>query len=65
MDKVLYIMPNADLRVLAAVVQSICSSELAMKGILNDNGADIEPSGIQEFRDMIMKELERRKLHDK
>ena len=65
MDEVLYAMPNADIKVLAAIVQAICSNELAMRGILMQNGADIEPSGIEEFREKVFKELERRRDDDK
>lgn len=65
MDEVLYVMPTADLNVLAAIVQAMCSNELALKGILQQNGATMDPSGIDEFRAQVFKEIERRRRHDK
>lgn len=65
MDEVLQIMPTADLKVLAAIVQAMCSMELALKGILTQNGATMDPSGIEEFRSLVFKEIERRRRNDK
>lgn len=65
MDEVLYVMPDADLAVLGPIVQAMCCNELALKGILEQNGATMEPSGIQEFRDLVFKEIARRKRNDK
>lgn len=65
MDEVLRIMSNTDINVLSAIVQAICSNELAMRGILQQNGADCKTSGLQDFLDMIFKEIERRERNDK
>lgn len=65
MDEVLYAMPDADLAVLGPIVNAICSNELALRGILVQNGADMEPTGIQEFRKLVFKEIKRRQNNDK
>lgn len=65
MDEILYAMPNADLKVLAAIMQATCANEIAMEEILKQNGVALESSGLRELRDMVFKELGRRNRHDK